>query len=463
MTSSRLLVGSSWLLRRHRRLPACALSSKALRRCFAAAGAAETTAASPLTDADPNLDTNAGAKLLYPPKPGDRRKIDAFLRAVDHAILVGQELELEARGGPAVQTVMRALALGSRAVEFEVEWQSSDVPGREHERSLRFRASPGPEWKEYMTTDFKGVNEFPVERDTRVLQLAQSISSELFDKDAAAVRVLAAMADTAALNVLCKALATAPLVRNRLVCIPNIISVKRDEGKQSTLFVYVRPNLQPMDSSSYASLPAATKAPGKFRAIPPGRNADDKVVKRFADSVHDRLRRGDVVEIEAVGPEAVEQSLRAFCQMQASTAAFSAEWVESDSAKGDSKRLKGLLFRAQLGDPWGVFNATDFGRSQLVYAGPATFPAKLASELEGHVKQDGAVSVHAFADNAAAVHAAARGFASLTDILRQRGEKVLAVPSLGYTKGRQQVLRLYIHSRSEGTEASRHGRREDPE
>merc|ERR1712232_1515392 len=150
-----------------------------------------------------------------------------------------------------------------------------------------------------MQTPFQEARAVFVASDTNVLDLARTVSAELVDKKANALRMHSRLDDASALNVLAKVLATAPHVRGhaRMVCTPNLLR-GRLSGEER-LYVYTRYEKiqRPLKSKSSA---LAT-----FTAVPPGREAQPDYTLRFTVAVHDRLRLGDSVEMQCRGPDAV--------------------------------------------------------------------------------------------------------------------------------------------------------------
>lgn len=416
-------------------------------------GDALREALAPPSEGAGSRSAKAAHVVLRPPSANaDNDAVNRFLVHVGRVLEQEEHFEIEARGVQSVRSTLRSLALAGRTAEFDVSWAGSGGQSRDGDRFLQFKVQAGVTWDEHMRTRFGDAPEFFVQASTSVLALAQAVAFE--EEKSGSLRLHCYVEDPAAMNVLAKALATAPSVRlpsgyRALRCVPNIVRPGKDneggdapkprgtarggrQGEPARLFVFVR------------GRPAEAPPPSgaTFTAIPPGANADPAYLRRFRAAVHDRLRRGDEVDMECRGPDAVEHAVRALCNLQGHTAEFQARWIAKDV--GGDRPLKSIGIRARRGATWLDFNRTDFRSFELFFASPKTAVGKLASAVAQEVRNRKAVSVHVYSDNKIAIGTAVKALATVPTF-EEGGEQVVCVPSLGHTKDKQTgTLRLYI-------------------
>jgi len=256
------------------------------------------------------------------------------------------------------------------------------------------------------------------------------------------VRVHAYLDDEDALNTLAKSIATASTVHGfrRFSCTTNLVKAMQDRKR---VFVYIT-------CVSDSQPPASTGV--VFTAMPPGANPSGEHLAKFIASVHDRLRRGDVVDMRCRGAHAVAHSMRALCQFQVHVAQFEVEYVQESAssvktAEGtvvhSNSDVSSLRVRACRGMTWKDFNDTDFAVNELLFA-TATSPVKgLCSAVASAVQKQGAVTIQAYSDNKLAMHVAVRALAIITQVWKDA--RISVVPSFGRTKAQKSpVIRFYV-------------------
>lgn len=408
---------------------------------------------------------------LGPPGAGaDDRKVERFSWHVRRTLGLGEVVELDARGPRAVMNALRAMASGDHCTEFEVSWEGDG--GTRHLRFVaRARAVPAA-----LDSQRKGnaSSELVASGKGTVLQLARALSSEEARRGFACVA--AREDDEAALNILAKALATAPStgrVCRQLRCFPEFI--QGPGGPR--LLVYLQ--------GAPAELPKRSGV--TFTAVPPGAGADRAYTLRFFAATHDRLRRGDDVQMECRGPNAVWHSVRAFSELSGHTVDVEASWCQRpvkvalqrragarpDSAsetrpearteamvkdppqtlgkdgneaateKKEQHFLNVIAFQGRRGVAYEKFNAIDFTETRRLLVAGTSNVRTLAWAIVKEVRQRKGVAVHAYADDRASVNIAVKALATVPRLTG--GAHFSFVPSLGSSKGPgKQVLRLYV-------------------
>lgn len=400
---------------------------------------------------------------LGPPGAGaDDRKVERFFWHVRRTLGLGEVVELDARGPRAVMNALRALASGDQRTEFQVSWEGDK--GTRHLRFVaRARAMPAG-----LVSQMKGSasSELVASGKSSVLQLARALSSDEARRGFA--RVAAREDDEIALNILAKALATAPSTGRecrQLRCFP-----KFNQGPGGPrLLVYFQ-------GAPFSELPKSTGV--TFIAVPPGAGADRAYTLRFLAATHDRLRRGDDVQMECRGPNAVWHSVRAFSELSGQTVDVEASWfqrpVKAALQRRGGARLESVLeirpevrteavakdgnevavadkqhflnvvaLQGRRGVPYEKFNAIDFTETRRLLVAGTSHVRSLAWAVVKEVRQRKGVAVHAYADDRASVNIAVKALATVPRLTG--GARLFFVPSLGSSKGPgKQVLRLYV-------------------
>lgn len=378
-----------------------------------------------------------GGDMLQAPEPdATPERVEEFVQRVHRSLFeAGEEMQFQARGPRAVQRSLKALSEGPRAAVFSVSWAGTAVESGGNGRFLHFAARAGLKWEDYWRSRLQHTAGLFVERNSPVLALAQNVVRE--EKRQGGVRIHAEIDDEVAVNVLAKALATAPLVYTKqgprtFRCTPNIAKA----GDSDRLFVYV----EGAEPDGDRQLPPPTGA--TFQAMVPGSGAERDAVRRFFAAVHDRLFRGDEVAMECHSVPALEHAMRALCLLKERTAEVEAEWAERRAGSGGN-RGKVLALRARRGVTWEAFNAADAKRFRLLFATKATDVKKLAYAIAKEVRSNGGVAVHTYSDNPAAINTVASALATVP--LVTGGERVCCVPSFGHAgEKRHPTLRLSV-------------------
>lgn len=395
---------------------------------------------------------------LGPPGAGaDDRKVERFSWHVRRTLGLGEVVELNARGPRAVMNALRAMASGDHRTEFETTWS-----GEGGTRYLRFVARVGTVPDGFASQRIGSMSSALVATGkSTVLQLARALSLEEGKKGFAFVA--AREDDEVALNILAKALATAPSTGReckRFQCFPEFTG----SPGSTRLLVYL--------CGAPAQLPERSGA--TFTAVPPGVGADRSYTLRFVTATHDRLRRGDDVQMECRGPDAVWHSLRALSELPGHTTEVEVSWcrrpakagpnvraevatestsevkpqVGTDDRRGvdgsDGQRVLNVIaLRARRGESYKEFNSTVFAETRRLLVASTTDVRTLAWAIVKEVRRRKAVAVHAYGNDRASVNIAVKALATvprLTD-----GSRLSFVPSLGSSKGPgKQVLRLYV-------------------
>eukprot|EP00930_Biecheleria_cincta_P005109 TRINITY_DN106030_c0_g1_i1.p1 TRINITY_DN106030_c0_g1~~TRINITY_DN106030_c0_g1_i1.p1 ORF type:complete len:404 (-),score=83.13 TRINITY_DN106030_c0_g1_i1:20-1195(-) len=373
---------------------------------------------------------SAAPKRLYPPgNSSGPEKAERFAEILNEELHGnGGAVELRPTNADSAWHSLRALCIGPRAADFEVDWVE-EQEGKQ--RSLRVLARPGAAW-EKVSKDVAGG--YFVSNTTDAKGLAQKVEIELRQCQ---TLTLHGYADAKYVPfTMLKALATVPDLAGKdhaLVCtVGSTSAASASEETVQRVLVHV-------------SLPSswAEAVREDFVAYPPGRNPDKDALKRFRDSVHGRLSQGSVVVMECRGRHATWHALEALAEARVRTAEMEVQWVDGRGAEG----ARALQIRAKSGKTWEDFNSTDFTSSGLLRAGEKSQVKPLAKAVGSEVEKTGAVALHFHADDLLAVHTAVKAVASVPS--EHKGRRVCCVPSFGWTGSgdeRRRSVRLYLQN-----------------
>ncbi|CAE8622316.1 unnamed protein product, partial [Polarella glacialis] len=410
----------------------------------------------------PAASSTARVQLRPPGTGASEEKVKKFCLHLDRTLERGEDVDLSVWGPAAVKTAVQGLSLGTKSMEFQVSWDGTGRPSGGH-RSLRFEATSGLTWEEYLRTRKKNTQGLFVQPETKALQLARAIAKGLqasIDQPRA-VRVHTFLDDEASVTILAKALASAPTVYpyHRLKCTANV--VRPMEDPRSRVIVYVL--------GEALGEPPVRATGASFEAMPPGADAEADHLRRFNEAVQDRLHRGDEVSMESRGPDAVLHAVRSLCLLQGHAAAFRVHWSDykravspdgtsssastpssSSSAAGTPRGTGGkgtasvLKIEALRGPTWEEFNATDFSKTGLLLASEKSPVQKLAWAAVAEVRRHGAVSVHCYSDNKDAVNVAMKALATVPRLTG--GQRLVIIPSFGRVGQRKDPV-IRFHAR----------------
>eukprot|EP00931_Biecheleriopsis_adriatica_P117787 TRINITY_DN93273_c0_g1_i1.p1 TRINITY_DN93273_c0_g1~~TRINITY_DN93273_c0_g1_i1.p1 ORF type:complete len:424 (-),score=66.40 TRINITY_DN93273_c0_g1_i1:15-1286(-) len=385
-------------------------------------------------------------KLRPPGNGASQEKIARFRLHLDRTLERGQTVELPSWGPAALCHALQALSTATKSVEFEVHWSGLGRAAGDH-RSLRFVASSGKPWEDYLKGRLMNTQGLFVQPTTKAVQLTRAIAKALqaAPADAAAIRVNTFMDDAASVSVLVKALASAPTVYpyHKLRCVANIVRPMEDPRSRVIVYVQGEATERPPDPTGAV-----------FQAMPPGANAESPSLQRFYASVQDRLHRGDQVTIECRGPDAVLQAVRSLCLLQGHVAKFTVSWTSPGESqdKGGAKQqtsqtsqtsLNVLRMQAERGQTWESFNSTDFRSTHRLLATPGSPVEKLAWAAIAEVRKEGAVSLHCYSDNKDSVNTLLKAIATVPRLTG--GQSLVCTPSFGRSgPGKNPVLRVFV-------------------
>lgn len=419
-------------------------------RAFASSSAGSTAAAEPAAGHAPPEQAEAEAasaqkstarRQLHPPgKDAPASKAEKFARLVVGALESGEEVELTPVGAPAMWHSLRALCVGPSAAEIEVAW---GVSGRDKDprRPVHVLARTGMAWKDFNAEHSGGLF---VSNSTQASQLAKKLAMELRGGKKVVVHTFEDA--EVAVAVILKALAIAvDLTGRRILCAAG--SQKHEGETVARILLNVWLDEEEEEGGE------------AFVAYPPGTNASEGAVKRFEETVRQRMEQGTPVVMECRGREASTRAVKALAAVRRRVACFEVQWVDGYTGPPPSEEegttdgrsspaiMRALQLRAVSGETWDEFNATDFGRTRLLKASSSSVK-NLSKAIGTEVRKLGAVALHAYADNHAAVFSAVKAVASVPT--ECDGLRVACVPSFGWAQdgsgGRTRSLRFFIRA-----------------